>query len=129
MFGHVTTRYHFCPSTLHLLPSEQGRDSKTLTPGRKSDPYSRLRVPKYQKVFEALFFVSFLALYYAVLVQRSFTHVTPTEVLLYVWITAFACEEVGEFRDAGRLFYAADFWSLWDIGIIGVGVAFLVASK
>ena len=95
----------------------------------KTDPYSRLRVPKYQKVFEALFFAFFLALYYAVLVQRSFEHVTPTEVLLYVWIAAFAYEEFGEFRDAGKLFYAADFWSLWDIGIIGVGVAFLVTSE
>ena len=80
-------------------------------------------------MFEALFFVLFLALYYAVLVQRSFAHVTSIEVLLYVWIAAFAYEEIGEFRDAGRLFYAADFWSLWDIGIIGVGVAFLVASE
>ena len=51
------------------------------------------------------------------------------EVLLYVWIAAFAYEEIGEFRDAGTLFYAADFWSLWDIGIIGVGLAFLITSE
>jgi hypothetical protein len=46
-----------------------------------------------------------------------------------VWIAAFAYEEFGEFKDAGTLFYAADFWSLWDIGIIGIGVAYLISSR
>ena len=86
-------------------------------------------MPKYQKAFEALFFASFLALYYAVLVERNPRHITPIEVLLYIWITAFAYDEFGEFRDAGTLFYAQDFWSIWDLGIIGVGAAYLVASK
>lgn len=70
----------------------------------------------------------FLALYYVVLVERSRRNITFIEVLLYIWIAAFAYEEFGEFRDAGTLFYAADFWSLWDIGIVGIGVAFLGAS-
>ena len=96
---------------------------------RRADPYSRLRVPKYQKVFEALFFVIFLGLYYAVLVERNPRCITAVEVLLYLWIAAFAYEEFGEFKDAGTLFYAADFWSLWDIGIIGIGAAYLVSSK
>ncbi|KAI9872662.1 MAG: hypothetical protein M1830_001361, partial [Pleopsidium flavum] len=86
---------------------------------RRADPYCRLRVPKYQKFFEALFFASFLALYYAVLLERNPRHITPIEVLLYVWLAAFAYEEFGELRDAGMLFYAIDFWSLWDLGIIG----------
>ncbi|QDS73251.1 hypothetical protein FKW77_004162 [Venturia effusa] len=40
---------------------------------KKADPFSRLRVPLYNKVFEAIFFLSFLSLYYAVLVpiQRN----------------------------------------------------------
>lgn len=96
---------------------------------KKADPYSRLRVPQYQKVFEALFFASFLALYYAVLVERNPRHITVTEVLLYLWIASFAYEEFGEFTDAGTLFYAADFWSLWDLAIIGVGAAFLISSR
>ena len=95
---------------------------------RTADPYSRLRVPKYQKVFEAIFFALFLVLYYAVLVERNPRTITPTEVLLYIWIAAFAYEEFGEFRDAGALFYSADFWTVWDLGIIGVGAAFLIAS-
>ncbi len=71
----------------------------------------------------------FLGLYYAVLVERNPREITAVEVLLYVWIAAFAYAEFGEFKDAGTRFYAADFWSLWDIGIIGVGVAYLVSSK
>lgn len=58
--------------------------------GNSTDPYSRLRVPVYLKVFEILFFIAFLAFYYAVLVQRSFHAVTTVEVLLYIWIVSFA---------------------------------------
>ena len=95
----------------------------------RADPYCRLRVPKYQKSFEALFFALFLGLYYAVLVERNPHRITPVEVLLYIWIAAFAYDEFGEFRDAGVSFYVVDFWSLWDIGIIGIGVAYMVSSE
>ncbi|KAI9803389.1 MAG: hypothetical protein M1833_000908 [Piccolia ochrophora] len=94
---------------------------------RSSDLYCRLRVPRYQKVFECLFFAMFLLLYYAVLVDRITFTITVSEVLLYIWIAGFALNEISELRDAGSLFYSRDFWSMWDIGIIGIGVAFLVA--
>ena len=103
--------------------------SKLTNRFRNSDLYCRLRVPKYQKAFEAGFFATFLILYYAVLVERNPKIITGVEVLLYVAITAFAVEEFGEFRDAGAIFYAADFWSLWDLGIVGLGAAFLVCRK
>lgn len=93
---------------------------------RTADPFSRLRVPKYQKAFQVAFFAAFLVLYYAVLVQRSPRSVTWTEVLLYIWIAAFAYDEFGEFRDAGYLFYQTDFWTIWDLAIILVGIAFFV---
>ncbi|PGH13617.1 hypothetical protein AJ80_06249 [Polytolypa hystricis UAMH7299] len=93
---------------------------------RISDPYSRLRVPVYRKTFEAMFFISFLVLYYAVLVERNPFRITSTEAFLYVWIAAFAYDELGGILDAGVLFYGMDFWSLWDLGIVGTGVAFLV---
>ena len=95
---------------------------------RKSDPFTRLRVPKYIKTFEVLFFATFLALYYAVLVERNPHMITPLETLLYIWILAFAYDELSEYIDAG-LFYYTDFWSAWDITIIGVGVAFFITSK
>jgi hypothetical protein len=97
---------------------------------RKSmDPYCRLRVPIYLKAFEVLFFVAFLAFYFAVLMQRSFYSVTTAEVFLYIWIASFAHNEIGEFWDAGHTFYLADFWSLWDLFVIGIGVAFFITRK
>ncbi|KAF2708796.1 hypothetical protein K504DRAFT_468024 [Pleomassaria siparia CBS 279.74] len=91
----------------------------------RSDPFSRLRVPRYLKIFETVFFATFLALYYAVLVHRSFHHVTTTEILLYVWIAGFAYDEFGEWTDAGQTsFYASDFWWTWDISIVLVGMTF-----
>jgi hypothetical protein len=38
---------------------------------RHSDYFTRLRVPRYIKAFEVLFFATFLFLYYAVLVERN----------------------------------------------------------
>jgi hypothetical protein len=95
---------------------------------RKSDPFTRLRVPRYIKAFEVLFFATFLALYYAVLVERNPYKITPLEILLYIWIAAFAYDEMSDFIDAGQ-FYYTDFWSSWDLAIIGVGLAFFVTSK
>ena len=38
---------------------------------KKSDIFTRLRVPRYIKTFEIFFFATFLILYYTVLVQRD----------------------------------------------------------
>ncbi|KAK5157221.1 hypothetical protein LTR04_005458 [Oleoguttula sp. CCFEE 6159] len=96
---------------------------------RRADPYCRLRVPKYLKAFEVGFFASFLFFYYAVLVQRNFYTVMPVEILLYIWIAGFGYDEFGELRDAGTMFYATDFWSLWDVGIVIVGAAFFISRE
>ncbi|KAL4999192.1 hypothetical protein BDV10DRAFT_165440 [Aspergillus recurvatus] len=93
---------------------------------RTADPYSRLRVPVYRKAFEAVFFVSFLFLYYAVLLERNPTRVGNFEAVLYVWIAAFAYDELGGLVDSGMLFYQMTFWNLWDLCIIGTGLAFVV---
>ena len=93
---------------------------------KRSDPFCRLRVPLYLKIFEVMFFAAFLAFYYTVLVQKPFHHVSTTEILLYVWLAAFTYNEFVEFWDAGSIFYATDFWSLWDLGIIATGVAFFI---
>ncbi|CRG86599.1 UPF0182 protein [Talaromyces islandicus] len=90
------------------------------------DPYCRLRIPIYRKAFEAVFFISFLVIYYAVLAQRDPNSINALEILMYIWITAFAYDELSGITDAGMLFYQLDFWSLWNVGIIGVGIAFLV---
>jgi hypothetical protein len=61
----------------------------TLYHPKRCDPFTRLRVPLYLKIFEVLFFAAFLAFYYTVLVQKSFHTVTATEIMLYVWLAAF----------------------------------------
>ncbi|KAJ5336191.1 uncharacterized protein N7506_004213, partial [Penicillium brevicompactum] len=93
---------------------------------RTADPYSRLRVPVYRKIFEAVFFISFLALYYAVLIERRQDAIGLFEAVMYVWIVAFAYDELSGIVDAGVVFYQMDFWSLWNLGIIGVGIAFVI---
>jgi hypothetical protein len=75
-----------------------------------ADPFSRLRVPKYLKAFEVLFFASFLCLYYAVLVERNPYKISTLEVFLYLWFAAFTYDELSEWIDAGSVFYAADVW-------------------
>ncbi|PYI32615.1 hypothetical protein BP00DRAFT_435209 [Aspergillus indologenus CBS 114.80] len=96
---------------------------------RTADPYSRLRVPVYRKAFEAAFFVSFLFLYYAVLVERKSTGIGIFETLMYIWIAAFAYDEFSGMTDAGMVFYQMDFWSVWNIAIIGTGLAFMIISE
>lgn len=90
------------------------------------DPYCRLRVPRYLKIYEMLFFAVFLGLYYAVLIDRRMDHVTVEEVVLFFWLLAFAYDEFGQFYDAGMTFYATDFWSIWDFGIVAIGVTFFI---
>lgn len=60
---------------------------------RRSDPYARLRVPRYLKAFEVVFFAVLLALYYAVLVQRNFDSISTTEIFLYIFLAGFAYDE------------------------------------
>ncbi|KAF2020057.1 hypothetical protein BU24DRAFT_419647 [Aaosphaeria arxii CBS 175.79] len=94
---------------------------------RRADIFCRLRVPRYLKVFETLFFTVFLFLFYVVLYHKSYWRVTPMEILLYIWIVGFAYDEFGEFSDAGQIsFYASDFWWVWDISIVLVGTSFFV---
>jgi uncharacterized membrane protein YczE len=80
-------------------------------------------------MFEAGFFISFLLLYYSVLVERKPNGLGFFEAFMDVWIVAFAYDELSGLIDAGMLFYQMDFWSLWNLGIIGVGFAFMITSK
>lgn len=80
-------------------------------------------------MFEAAFFLSLLLLYYSVLVERKQNGFGFFETLMDVWIAAFAYDELSGLVDAGVLFYQMDFWSLWNLGIIGVGVFFIITSE
>ncbi|KAF8461417.1 hypothetical protein BDZ91DRAFT_737354 [Kalaharituber pfeilii] len=103
-----------------------GRKRPHLYNKRKADPYSRLRVPKYQKAFEACFLATFAVLYYAVLIERNPYKITGTETVLLLFFVAFAADEFTQWMDAGTLFYASDIWSWLDLVVIFIGLAFLV---
>jgi hypothetical protein len=49
---------------------------------KRSDCFTRLRVPRYIKTFEVLFFATFLFLYYAVLVERN-PYVNPHNKFMF----------------------------------------------
>ncbi|KAK2605815.1 hypothetical protein QQS21_003769 [Conoideocrella luteorostrata] len=91
---------------------------------RTSDPFSRLRVPKYVKTWEVLFFIGFLLLYYSVLITRDDTRITITEIFLFIWIAAFFYDELSEWIDAGSIFYATDIWNVFDMIMILIGFTF-----
>jgi len=93
-----------------------------------ADPFSRLRVPKYLKAFEVVFFGIFLALYYSVLVERNPYRISFIEILLYLWFAAFTYDEISEWTDAGSIFYAADVWNVFDMIMIAIGFVFACMS-
>lgn len=51
------------------------------------------------------------------------------EIILDIWFLAFAYDELGEFIDAGSIFYAVDIWNGCDIIIILIGLAYMITSK
>lgn len=94
-----------------------------------ADPFSRLRVPKYLKSWEVLFFAVFLCLYYAVLIVRDSTRINGFEIALFLWIAAFFYDEVSEWLDAGSIFYATDIWNAFDMIMIMIGFTFAVLRE
>ncbi|KAK8059393.1 calcium channel YVC1 [Apiospora saccharicola] len=91
-----------------------------------ADPFCRLRVPKYLKAFEVMFFAAFMFIFYAVCIEQSVHKVTPMEVMLYIWFAAFFYDEVSEYLDAGSIFYAADVWNVFDVIMIAIGICFAI---
>uniref|UniRef100_A0A8H7MYM1 Calcium channel YVC1-like C-terminal transmembrane domain-containing protein n=1 Tax=Bionectria ochroleuca TaxID=29856 RepID=A0A8H7MYM1_BIOOC len=92
---------------------------------RTADPYSRLRVPKYLKTWEILFFIAFLCLYYSVVLKREMDSIPFVEVVFYIWLASFLLDEIQQWADAG-LFYLSDLWNIFDIGMITLGIVFAI---
>lgn len=84
--------------------------NKNKVKGGGGDPWCRLRVPRYMKTFEILFFVCFLALFYVVSLQRVMYNVTVWEGLFYVFVLGFAFDELDDFVESGAYFYSTDIW-------------------
>jgi hypothetical protein len=95
----------------------------------RADPYSRLRVPKYMKCWEVVFFGVFLCLFYAVLITAQKDYLTGTEAALWFWFAAFLYDELSEWGDVGSVIYTADVWNFFDIFVILIGVVFIIMSR
>ena len=78
---------------------------------------SRLRVPRYRQIFTTLSFATMLALFIAVLVDRSLS-ITPLEVLFWFWSAGYMLDEIVGFTEQGFGLYILSFWNAFDLGIL-----------
>lgn len=91
------------------------------------DWYSRLRVPRYRAFFMMINYATLMSLFYMFLFEntRQESRFVSTELLLNIWFIGFVLDEVSKAREAGSFGqYLADFWSFFDVCIVGVFISF-----
>lgn len=86
---------------------------------------SRLRVPRYRQIFSTISFSIMLGLYLAVLVDRSL-HITPLEVLFWLWSTGYMLDELVGFNEQGFGLYIMSVWNAFDLGILILFFAYYI---
>ena len=104
----------------HLQPiTFTVRRSATLYDPREASLFklSRLRVPRYRQFLSTTSFAVLLGLYVAVLVERSL-HISPLEVIFWIWSAGFMLDEVVGFTEQGFSLYIMSFWNAFDLGIL-----------
>lgn len=93
------------------------------------DIFARLRVPRYRAFFMMINYAILLNLFYALLFKTDgdLINVTWTEVILHIWFSGFALDEISQIRDAGSLgHYTSDYWAMFDICIVSTYITFFV---
>ncbi|KAH6856639.1 hypothetical protein B0I37DRAFT_79917 [Chaetomium sp. MPI-CAGE-AT-0009] len=78
---------------------------------------SRLRVPRYRRIFSTCSLIILISLFLAVLGQRS-SKITSLELLFWFWSAGFMLDELVGFNEEGFSFYAMSFWNIFDLGIL-----------
>lgn len=78
---------------------------------------SRLRVPRYRQLFSTCSFAIMLALFLAVLVQRS-TDITALEIVFWFWSAGYMLDEIVGLTEEGFGLYIMSIWNAFDIGIL-----------
>ncbi|KAH6631772.1 hypothetical protein F5144DRAFT_231346 [Chaetomium tenue] len=78
---------------------------------------SRLRVPRYRRLFSTCSLMILISLFLAVLSQRS-SKITSLELLFWFWSAGFMLDELVGFNEEGFSFYAMSFWNIFDLGIL-----------
>ena len=84
---------------------------------------SRLRVPRYRSFFSTCSLAILLALFVAVLHQRSL-NITTLEVIFWFWSAGFMLDEVVGFNEQGFSLYIMSFWNSFDLGILFVLICY-----
>ena len=121
------TSHHLGKSTLQasfdrLQPAKQRdhvepigiavRRSATLYDPREASLFklSRLRVPRYRQFLSTTSYAVLLALYLAVLMERSL-HISSLEVVFWFWSAGFMLDEIVGFNEQGFSLYILSFWN------------------
>ncbi|KAL4886679.1 hypothetical protein BJY04DRAFT_76418 [Aspergillus karnatakaensis] len=78
---------------------------------------SRLRVPRYRQFLSTLSFAVLLALFLAVLQERSI-EITSLEIVFWFWSAGFMLDEIVGFNEQGFSLYLMSFWNVFDLGIL-----------
>jgi len=80
---------------------------------------SRLRVPRYRQVFSTISYAVMLALFIAVLAERSL-EITALEIVFWFWSAGYMLDEVVGFSEQGFGLYIMSVWNAFDLGILGL---------
>ena len=113
-------RYQALKRMHHLDPvSVLTRRSVTLYDPKDASLFklSRLRVPRYRQFLSTCSFAILLGLFVAILMQRSL-HITPLEVVFWIWSAGFMLDEIVGFNEQGFGLYIMSFWNTFDLGIL-----------
>ncbi|KAH7395051.1 hypothetical protein DE146DRAFT_789827 [Phaeosphaeria sp. MPI-PUGE-AT-0046c] len=86
---------------------------------------SRLRVPRYRNLFSTLSFGIMLALFLAVLSEKS-EDITALEVLFWFWSAGYMLDEIVGFSEQGFGLYIMSVWNAFDLGILLMFMAYYV---
>lgn len=78
---------------------------------------SRLRVPRYRQFFSTCSLAILIALFLAVLIQRS-NRITSLELVFWFWSAGFMLDELVGFTEQGFSLYIMSFWNIFDLGIL-----------
>ncbi len=84
---------------------------------------SRLRVPRYRQFFSTCSLAVLIALFLAVLIQRS-SHITTLELVFWFWSAGFMLDELVGFNEQGFSLYIMSFWNVFDLGILALLIVF-----
>ncbi|KAL2153200.1 hypothetical protein VTH82DRAFT_4355 [Thermothelomyces myriococcoides] len=78
---------------------------------------SRLRVPRYRRLFSTCSLIVLVCLFLAVLAQRS-SKITTLELLFWFWSAGFMLDDLVGFNEEGFSFYVMGFWNIFDLGLL-----------